>query len=85
MKNIVSYGPSNARVTFSFKYIFMGEETLLVEYMKGKNCRGENQSSKAKWSSLSANIYLFKVNYRNITKRCEICLKLTIKAPEQRQ
>ena len=25
-----------------------------------------------------ANIYLFKVNYRNTGKRCEICSKLTI-------
>ena len=25
-----------------------------------------------------ANIYLFKVNNRNISKRCEICSKLTI-------
>ena len=32
-----------------------------------------------------ANIYLFKVNSRNTKKRCEICSKLTIKIPEQRQ
>ena len=32
-----------------------------------------------------ANIYLFKVTNRNIRKRCEICLKLTIKTPERRQ
>ena len=31
------------------------------------------------------NIYLFKVNDRNTTKRCEICPKLTIKKPERRQ
>ena len=30
-----------------------------------------------------ASIYLFKVNNRNTRKRCEICLKLTIKTPEQ--
>ena len=28
--------------------------------------------------------YMFKVNKRNTRKRCEICSKLTIKAPEQR-
>ena len=28
------------------------------------------------------NIYLFKVNNKNTRKRCEICLKLTIKTPE---
>ena len=27
----------------------------------------------------TANIYLFKVNSRNTGKKCEICLKLTIK------
>ena len=32
-----------------------------------------------------ANIYLFKVNKRNTRKKCEICPKLTIKTPEQRQ
>ena len=29
--------------------------------------------------------YLFKVNNRNTEKRCEICLKLTIKTPERLQ
>ena len=33
--------------------------------------------------TLPANIYLFKVTYRNTRKRCEICLKLTIKTPER--
>ena len=28
--------------------------------------------------------YMFKVNNRNTRKRCEICLKLTIKTPERR-
>ena len=31
-----------------------------------------------------ANIYLFKVNNRNPRKRCGICLKFKIKAPERR-
>ena len=31
------------------------------------------------------NIYLFKVNNRNSTKRCDICSKLTIKKPERHQ
>ena len=29
-------------------------------------------------------IYLFQANIRNTRKRCEICLKLTIKTPERR-
>ena len=32
-----------------------------------------------------ANIYLLKVNNRNTRKRCEICLKSTIKTPERPQ
>ena len=32
-----------------------------------------------------ANIYLFKVKYRNPRKICEICSKLTIKTPELHQ
>ena len=35
---------------------------------------------------IPSNIYLFKVNYRNTRKRCEIvqrCSKLTIKTPER--
>ena len=35
--------------------------------------------------ALPENNYLFKVNNRNIRKRCEICSKLTIKTPERRQ
>ena len=34
---------------------------------------------------IPANIYLFKVGNRNIRERCEICSKLRIKTPEQRQ
>ena len=34
---------------------------------------------------ISINIYLLKVNNRNTWKRCEICLKLTIKTLEWRQ
>ena len=30
-------------------------------------------------------IYLLKVNDRNIRTRCEVCSRLTIKAPEQRR
>ena len=32
-----------------------------------------------------AGIYLLKVNNRDTRKRCEICSKLTIKTPEERQ
>ena len=33
---------------------------------------------------LSANIYLFKINNRNVQKRCEKCSKLIITIPERR-
>ena len=36
-----------------------------------------------KQHTFPANIYLFKVNNRNIRKRCEICSTLTIKTTEQ--
>ena len=36
-------------------------------------------------SQIPSDIYLFKVNNRNTTKRYEICSKLTIKTPERRQ
>ena len=38
------------------------------------------------WKTIEnlANIYLFKVNQRNTSKRCETCSKLTIKTPERR-
>ena len=32
----------------------------------------------------AANIYLFKINNRNIRKRCEICSVLTVKTTERR-
>ena len=36
-------------------------------------------------SAVPANIYLFKGNNRSTRKRCEICLKLTIKIPQRVQ
>ena len=35
-------------------------------------------------TSIPVVIYLLKVNNRNTSTRCEICLKLTIKTPERR-
>ena len=42
------------------------------------------KSSFFKISNYLANIYLFKFSYRNTRKRCEICLKLTIKTLKRR-
>ena len=44
----------------------------------------ENGLSR-KYNLDPAKIYLFKVNNKNTTKMCEICLKLAIKTPERRQ
>ena len=49
------------------------------------NGRKEKENSDiAKSNYFPANIYLFKIHNRNNRKRCEICLKLTTKTPEQR-
>ena len=48
-----------------------------LAYWKGTRCRECGEKKLRKWNP--ANIYLFKVNNRNNRKRCEICLKLTIK------
>ena len=37
------------------------------------------------WFLCPAVIYVLKANYKNTRARCEICSKLTIKTPEQRQ
>ena len=38
---------------------------------------------RLKWKAYPAGIHLLKVNNRNTRTRCEICSKLTIKAPER--
>ena len=50
-----------------------------------KHARLSQQFSQ--WESVYSpgNIYLFKVNYRNIRKRCKICSNLTIKTEERRR
>ena len=40
--------------------------------------------NKLRLVTLTANIYLIKVNNRSSRKRCEICSKLTIKTPGRR-
>ena len=42
------------------------------------------ETNQVSWAfyEFPANVYLFKVNNRNTRKRCGICSKLTIKAPE---
>ena len=54
----------------------------------GKYWKVLNEVSDTKWVNergYPANIYLFKIINRNTRKRREICSKLTIKTPKQRQ
>ena len=55
--------------TDNFEQVFAAWDFCLVYFMTSL-CL--NQSK----------VYLFKVNYRNTRKRCEICSKLTITTPE---
>ena len=57
------------------------------EEKKKRKKKNEKRVAKKKEGSqfYPAYIYLFKVNYRNTSKRCEICSKLTIKTPERHQ
>ena len=44
----------------------------------------QNKQNKYLTNHYPAGIYLFKVNNGNARRMCEICLKLTVKKPEQR-
>ena len=55
---------------------------LQTNQLRGKT--GTKKEDKRNSQHYSANIYSFKFNNRNTRKRCEICLKLTIKTPERR-
>ena len=59
----------------SLSYFFLIHSNMVI-VETGNLYLGENNP---------VNIYLFKVNNRNPRKGCEICSKLTIKTPEQRQ
>ena len=77
-------------IKFTMIYIFLWDYNIytfmivmIIKKQKQKKKRKKNKSPKEnKTNQLSpANNYLFKVNNRNIRKRCEICSKLTIKTP----
>ena len=54
----------------------IGSNIASIAFKKIENIHNQNY--------YPANIYFFKVNKRNTSKRCEICPKLTIKTPERR-
>ena len=63
-------------------YIPFALSYLLVTYPVGHWNDNFTPAVARRAFSDPANIYLFKVYNRNTRKRCEICLKLTIKTPE---
>ena len=68
-----------------FKKFSYGEDLLLFWMMLNiafghLQALGNNIYTR---NSSPANIYLFKINIRNTKKKCEICSKLTIEAPER--
>ena len=60
-----------------------GEKILFLLVLGNEMEMKKFPSSKNLEVSISADIYLFKITNQNTRKRCEICSKLTIKAPEQ--
>ena len=57
----------------------MNKDNRLKLFLQSEECIYKRQRV------IPAGIYLLKVNNRNTRKRCEMCLKLIIKTPEQRQ
>ena len=65
---------------------------LLFQYQNNNTEDEDNETAESSDScgnqvsaTIPADIYLLKVNNRNIRIRCEICSKLTIKTPERCQ
>ena len=73
-------------VPISFSRRFLDENTLGICYEASEKNELVNYVSYKVKPSLNypAAIYLLKVNTRNTRTRCEMCSKLTIKAPERR-
>ena len=61
--------------------IYLNMIYLNMVYLKW--CISKKKNETFLWS-IPVNIYLFKVNNRNIRKKCEIFSKLTTKTPERR-
>ena len=88
IKKILKHWSSVMKFTNLSRTIFYG--TPLSGLLSLKFCRSQGLSSIIKennriiltiCSTNPANIYLFKVNSRNIKKRCEIYSELAIKTP----
>ena len=80
----------------NIEYFMKSCSELLLQHQQDQQCNSRNISVKVTvdvsilklvfdhWTCQS-NKYIIKVKNRNTKKRCEICLKLTMKTPEQRQ
>ena len=73
------FASSNYKIKFLNLYInlFMTTTSFIISIDTEKNYQLKGQFF------LPPNIYMFKINNRNIRKRCETCLYLTIKTPER--
>ena len=61
---------------FAYLHLYKFSSISVLDKIEHKKWWNEN---------LQANTYFFKVNNRNIKKRCETCSKLIVKATEQHQ
>ena len=70
---------------FLFEQNQQGFSVCRVGKGKGRKRKGKGKSLRKIYRNTSVGNYMFKVNNRNVTTRCEVCSKLTIKTPERRQ
>ena len=80
----------------NIEYFMKSCSELLLQHQQDQQCNSRNISVKVTvdvsilklvfdhWTCQSKK-YIIKVKNRNTKKRCEICLKLTMKTPEQCQ
>ena len=79
------FGAFLARTNSTFrKFKFRKISLYLLEDLYSRT-KFSKWISSLHMSKYPANIYMFQVNNRSTRKKCEICSKLTIKAPERRQ
>ena len=80
---VMSYTDMLQSVQLEWKNISMWRNKSKLHYIifptKGKNCQFLWYCEEYISHNYPAGIYMFKVNNKNTTARCEICSKLTIK------
>ena len=71
--------------TFNLRHMSRGKLVIWFVMMRHWSDMVRRLSSDFALTINPANIYMFKINDKNNTKRCDICSKLTIKTSERRQ